>query len=308
MTTKTATMTETGGRIRDDKSVRWEFASFSAMVDAAETAARVSTMPVEQRSSHRAEIREGRGGWYRSASFADALRLAREGWSEGREQASRFTASITDQVRGRMKVTEYEPVTVGPIFDLGAYMQDEPQFMLMTTESERDMSNGGIVRIVIDVGVSAAVDADTLIRRGAAVIALVDALESQGRRCEVTATYCAGRGTYDSRANGSMGLSIATVIKRAGDYVNMDVLAFAVAHPSSFRRLAFALYESVNADLRAHHGLNGGYGQAQTLGDIPHDVRIKAADLYGDAVWATEASATKEVLRLLREQGIEVTM
>lgn len=299
MTTETI-IAKTGGRVTGN-SVRWDFDSVTDFVNAAERGA----VPGDEASSTQSYREE----WTGTPNLPTALRLARQGWPEGRERVERIRARIVDRVTSRMRVTEYEATVAGPIFDLGAYLQDDPEFMLVPVERETtDTNNGPVVRVLINLSASSSVDPDIITRRGAATLALADALERAGKRVEIVATFGASRGT--ARA-----MQYVTV-KRSGDYLNVDAAAFALAHPSSLRRLSFAVWESSPEHIRQAIGLHnsGGYGiPTDDANTIHADIVIPAAStarrVYGDrsaSPWSTEATAEAEIIKIIREQGIEI--
>jgi hypothetical protein len=128
--------------------------------------------------------------------------------------------------------------------------------------------------------------------RGVAVLAVVDAMEKQGRSCEVVAvesinSYGAKRGQWE----------IEVPIKRAGESADLDRMAFVLAHPSFLRRLIFCAQDILDLN-------DSGYGQCR-------ETLLDKGDLYfGQMSWdqapRTDDLLLEWVLEMLKAQGVEL--
>jgi hypothetical protein len=105
------------------------------------------------------------------------------------------------------------------------------------------------------------VDPQDIINRGAAVVALIDKIQSEGQRVELIA-FCHIAGRRNDR------LIMAVTVKRPEEPIDMDRVAFALAHPSMLRRAFFRVVEF----LYPHH--LGGYGSCAHYDDV-----LKGSDL-----------------------------
>jgi hypothetical protein len=143
-----------------------------------------------------------------------------------------------------------------------------------------------IVRIGFETVVSAGEQVDSIMRRGAAIGALIDALESHNIRCEVTAVArdCKCYAMGDETAGYVL---FETIIKAAEAPLDLDRLAFAVAHPSMLRRITFAVLETLPANIRKHIGVPGPYGSVIESDAPGYDVFVRSKTL---ATW-TPATA-----------------
>jgi hypothetical protein len=76
--------------------------------------------------------------------------------------------------------------------------------------------------------------------RGAAILSVIDSIENMGTSIELAVTNT-------SRSQGVY-IQTQTLVKRSGEHIDFDAIAFASAHPSMFRRIGFATWERVVED------------------------------------------------------------
>lgn len=236
-------------------------------------------------------ISSGRTAFTGTETFADAVKLAFAGWKDG--------IGDVNAIRGAIKPKGLNPRSyvrrsvVGPgTFNMGAIVQGRPDaYVQLRKSNEIKHGNGKIIRIVENISVSAGVSTDVIQTRGAAILALCDALESQGRRVEIVL---------------GMGLSLRgenrevfVTTKKAGETINLPKLAFAMAHPSMMRRLMFAIVE-------------GDWGIYYLTQGHPSAVNHDDATIYlghmmhGDSNFSSINAARKWVRDELHKQGIRL--
>lgn len=234
--------------------------------------------------------------WDLEAGFDGALDLARRGWAEGRTRIEEMSHRFVEQVEGAHREAFEQPVftrsLVGSGVNVGRYIAGVPD--AMTTRKRVEME-APVVDVLCNVSASGGISADPYTIRGAAVAALVDLLELSGRRVRVTTVLhtTSDEGKY----------TCYVTVKHPGDPLQVDALAFALAHPAYMRRLGFSLMEQAPKKVRyaVHIGDGGpGYG-------IPADVE-SSADLYMpsllyDAHWREE-DATEWVEQQLVNMGV----
>jgi hypothetical protein len=103
--------------------------------------------------------------------------------------------------------------------------------------------------------------------KGAMVLALVDKLEAAGIRVQLDVMLiCSAIGRNDT-------WHISVAAKGANERLQIDSLAFLLAHPSSFRRVMFSYMETHAEALRFGAGGFGGYG-------YPSDYKPEGYDLF----------------------------
>ena len=263
------------------------YSTFQDLLDAAEFGP--SSVPEEERAS-----RGNNTDWYGTESFGQAMELARCGWPEGvsiiEDIAEKIGAVVSQQIVRPVPVYS----VAGGFPDVARFLAGVPDCML-TFESQELTGPGKVIKVIASVGALSSVAPETIQHKGAAICALVDALESTGHRVELI---------LDSSVNGKY--SWQCTIKRADEPLEMDRIAFAFAHPSMLRRLIFSLREQApNSVLRELTGKGG-------LGRSCNPLNTEGADIVLPSLrdnpreFASVASAARWVLGQLERQGVEV--
>lgn len=231
-------------------------------------------------------------------SYAEAADLARNGWPEGAERIERLAARMRERIGRQLAEIETPALdhdVAGFMPDVGAYLAGEPDAMLTW---EPRVEPKPTVSILVHTGMLAMTSLAAYERRGAAAAALVDLLESSGVRCEVVGFHAVG-------ATGALEHSAWSVtIKRPDMPLDLDRLAFLLAHPSSHRRINFGVREQTieeAGDWPAH-----GYGHTEDLFAEEQDGHIYIGALSYGAAFGSDAEADEWILEQLRGQGIEV--
>ena len=225
-------------------------------------------------------------------SLADAVSLVDTGWAAGAAKVAKWSGKLScflDAARA-VKARQFAWDVVGDYVDVGKYLTGEPECFGADVE-EQDSTSGRIVSIRLNNCVSGALQPDAIIARGVAVLVAVDLLESCGRRCEVI--VCQSTETSTLKVDGNI------VVKRPSEPVDLDRLAYSVAHPGFFRRLGFRFMEVCG------HSPSGcscasvsDYGQRQ--GTVEVDKVITAVEL-------SFASLRDHVLEVVKACGLEFT-
>jgi hypothetical protein len=232
---------------------------------------------------------KNRGDWFGSASIEETVELSRHGWPEGLKKAQEITAEIENNLFSMLKKRTSEYHYAGGVPDVGVFLANDPECFLSFKDKE-EKGVGKLVRFVVNLTASGGYSSDQLMMRGIAILAAVDALEHQGRSCEVVA--------FTAASNGASHWEIEIPLKRQGEQADMERIAFAIANPSFYRRLVFNAWDIIEYP---------GYG----YGAIEEAYAIDKGDKYFPAIdWKQcpmdNADLLKWVLEILREQGIEL--
>ena len=226
-------------------------------------------------------------------TFDEAIQLAQKGWPEGLKKAEGMAKQL--DVTGRIAKPEIVYDVVGNCgFDMGRFVTGDPECVMDWRESEEATENsmrGKVIHLVFNISASCGVEGEVLVRRGAAAMELIDALETAGRRVEVTIIEQCEQFEY------------RIIAKNAHQHLQMDQLAFATMHPSMLRRIGFSLTALCGEEGLQATKWNYGSPASRPFGDI----YMPAAHMDG-AQWHSDASAIKWVLRMLKEQGVELEM
>ena len=144
----------------------------------------------------------------------------------------------------------------------------------------------------MNLACSAAISNTSLEARGAAVLAMVDAIEASGYACEVVVGSHSqvGRNTYDYKVT----------VKRAGDKLNLNSVAFAMGNPDTFRRFIFGARE-------AEFGINSAMPIEWT--DVPDDaIHIGCMNTEYGHKWQTPEQSRAWIVEQLAKQNINVEL
>ena len=122
-----------------------------------------------------------------SKSWAESKQLASFGWKEGRELVDASLAAIFESGASQIESAQVESFGVAGAFpDVPLYLAGEIAHMRLEGEDNQDASQ--IIKLIIDIGAHCGINKKSIANRGAAVAALVDEIESTGKRCEIWAT------------------------------------------------------------------------------------------------------------------------
>lgn len=196
---------------------------------------------------------KGDPSWTGSNSLEHALQVARAGWPEG---TARLGAGMVSAAR--LVNLDNAPSTVydvaGELPDVGRYLAGDPECMSYQCP-EGASGARPLVRIAACGSIAAKLDTRQIENYGIAILTAVDQLEKSGRDVELSwYMYC-----VDAYAEHDAMLTTVT-IKHAGEHLDLDRAAFALAHPSMFRRLCFAHMEQqpeLSGIVRASYGHQG---------------------------------------------------
>lgn len=257
--------------------------------------------PVTTHKLGRASIEQPSSSWNGYATVAQAAQMGREGWEEGVKLADEFSVELSNAVSGKMLEPEVHWDVTGDWLDVGRYVTGEPEVFgeMIETEYERTAYPPKVIHIVVNVCASSGVSEDVIKRRGAAVAALVKALELKGRRCKIDVVAPNNGG----RSGRTFYLTIAA--KPAEEPMQLNKLVFLMAHPSMLRRLIFSAWEHADEETVREFGFSnrGMYGM---VGEMPADQRgdiyLGVADLRRSN-W-DKAYAEQWIVDTLKEQGI----
>ena len=226
--------------------------------------------------------------WTLGANYADAIDMGINGWSKG---AKMMEDKMSDAVNSHSIPelrNEWANDDWGFILDVGAYLAGDELCALRPAEREHLTNN--IVKIRVSLACSAVVDGDQKANWGVAVAFLIDSLEKQGKSVAIEACYLTS-GHYGSRHNGEeVGKNYFTTItlKRSGEPLDLDRIAYVIAHPAAHRRLIFRTRE-------LEKSLSGGYGLPRELpkSTEPHVVHIDGVQFNQDAARSVDAAIAK---------------
>jgi len=255
----------------------------------------VAKTPAFRGASRNVEHRgRGRFTWAGTATYAEAMDLTRKGWADGLKDIKDLSEKIWSVVGQEIQKTSFFYDVAGCQPDIDRYLAGEPENMIQFVSEKEQAGKGKIVKVFVNNVASSGITTAAMFGRGAAVVALVDALENLGFSCEVmTADAIASTWRGDKEI-----LQYEVMLKRAGQSLDLDRLAFALAHPCWLRRLVFCAMEQESPEIRRMFGVGANYGcPAESRGLTSDERGIEVPSLrYGEQTWTDLESATAWVL------------
>jgi hypothetical protein len=186
--------------------------------------------------------------WAGTGTYEEALGLLENGWPEGLNQIAFHNYKVRPvQPSESLDFTAHFDVC-GDSVDVGRYLSGEPECMI-DHRMKIVPKQGRVIKMLVNVAASSMIDRDSMFRRGAVALRILDALEGSGYRCEVTC---------GSVFRGATSYHASTVVKEADQPLDLDRMAFFLAHPSIERRLFFRIFEQNELALKMpDHGQPG---------------------------------------------------
>lgn len=167
-----------------------------------------------------------------SRNMPHALRIARDGWKEGIEEAAEILQIFN--VEHPTKRKRHHGVT-GANVSVGRMLAGNPVHMLHRPK----LPGRRIVTLFVECGMNGGVQGETMATRAILVAAIVETLEREGYSCEIVATDIS---MHDEKCL----YQLAVRLKQAGQRLNLADLIFGLGHPSFLRRFSFAACASAD--------------------------------------------------------------
>src|SRR6185295_6436941 len=115
------------------------------------------------------------------------LQLAKDGWPEGLEKSKSISSVMFNDVSQMIERTDVNHDIEGHAIDVSRFVDGEPECWLKFENVIQEAESGNkLIRITFNCTVSAGVNTDTIIRKGATISALIELLEYAGHRVELT--------------------------------------------------------------------------------------------------------------------------
>lgn len=244
--------------------------------------------------SGRSSDRSGDGEWSgNTRDLEHALAIAESGWKEGRERVQAMTQRLEIRMVNRIVRQEIMFETEGMDFELGRYLSGEPEFWFKPQDAQiADYQGTRHVKIVVNICASSGIPGACLEARGSAAAALVNLLEYADCRVELWTMDCRGEFAWECK------------IKSYDQPLDLDRVAFALAHPASLRRMGFKISETADASIAKSVG-NHGYGVPRLRTHPDASITLAPAQLWnGDVQWQSPESVETWVLAQLAAQGV----
>lgn len=230
--------------------------------------------PEADRNSQK--ISKNRDRFTGSSSFEETMQMALyTGWPEGRKLLHEALAIV----QPKPKIHPVISLEVAGAFPcVPAFNAGDPSCMFIDPQADFHNTKP-IVRIDYNNGSDYTVTAEQLMLRGAAVLSFANALETElGLSTELRIVT----NSYSGWGADKKWFRCSVVYKEAGQPLDLDRAAFALAHPSVLRRMILALVEQ-HQELYASHKRSYGFPGRQ-----PND---PTSGQFGGAIYVSEAQS-----------------
>ena len=208
-------------------SFLYQFDSLDEMADHADTAAAMPGNGEKAKQTGDAEFK----GTY---TFKEAHTLATRGWAQGRANMADCLSKGARTLNVTHRAAWLDVAGAFPIVPVA--VSGDP--LCMMTIGETDRATRPIIRLVVSRGALSCVTCEAIESRGAAILAWVDKLESEGARVEILCVHStqeyAGKQTYTCAWN----------VKRAHEPLDIDRAAFSIVHTAAQRRISWAIMDA----------------------------------------------------------------
>jgi hypothetical protein len=230
-----------------------------------------------------------------TASLDEAIRMARiGGFKDGIARIAKLRGEILRRISGQLPAPRHTLVKAhARRVNFGRYLSGRPDCLVKTVDSTRTRNSHlpRVVRVVVNLAASGAVNGDTLIMRGVAAVVLADVLQRHGSSVSIEVTHA-----FSSRYVAGQSIEYRVAVKRSNELVSLDKLAFLLGHPSALRRLFFATEEHEDMATRQTFGISRGRGYG-----IPAQSTYQG-DVYIPAIESSSEWSEGFTLAWLRKQ------
>lgn len=173
------------------------------------------------------------GAWYGGVKdLPDAIKLAQKGLPKLGVEAIQLAAQNLTLTQGELMRSAFYDIndTAGSTVDIGRYLEGTPECMIQHLPCE-EVGRSPIVTLVMNVSYNGGISAEAITNNGKSMVALIEAVESRGKQCEVwTDMHAIGY-----RKGKRFTARTAVRLKRAGEPFDVSAFMYALTHPSYLR-------------------------------------------------------------------------
>lgn len=231
-----------------------------------------------------------RASWDDGLGYGGAMEMASGGgyWPEGAEKIMDAKIEVDASAEEVFEVLPTPDVT-GHTLDMDEYLAGEPECWIRDDDVPTEAP---VITVGVNTGMLFDVDAQSMFNQGAAILSVVDRLESDGKRVRLMA--CEHSKAGDHKAN------VVITIKESSDEWSPSSVAFALCHPAFNRRLiGFRAIEVVE---EWNPIASRAYGRGQTRSDIGDLYDVYIPLLQDDEPCATAKSALEYVKGIFEKE------
>lgn len=229
-------------------------------------------------------------------SYQQAINLAKNGWIEGAQKIANASKKLVDQLSTKIERMEFNYNVEGIMFDVGLVCDGIPECWIEPHYTKVESDSNHLVRIMVNRGALGNRATSEIECRGIAIAAFIECLELSGKNVELSICFPA----MDDRGN------MTTLIVKIKDFdqrLDIDKVAFMLAHPASHRCLKFRWIELLPTKFYKTIIHNYGYTT-----DLNSDQQ-KEYDIYFSSIEAYFRYSSQETMEQwienqLKKQGV----
>jgi hypothetical protein len=237
--------------------------------------------------------------WSGTATFEQAVKLARTGWKAD-PQFHAFTAKVVGKIQPTIKARwESKRDVRGSTVNVPRMLRDDPRSMRRRHRVQK-IVKARPVRVLVQCNFMCDVTGDVFLQHAQVATALVQGFLRAGQACQVDVMYSISNWGADT-------LQYWVPVVKPGQPVDVNRIRYAIGHRAAFRRLFFAALEGEPEKLRRHFDItrHGGYGSVHRINDDDRAQADIILDTRRRATLDADAMAA-HALSILEEAGVTV--
>lgn len=228
--------------------------------------------------------------WDFNVGFNGAMNLLREGYKEGYLKAKPIIDKLVAKVLGLLEITEVFYDVTGTEIDVAQCVQGVPECVQYTENRQLDSKGNQLITVTVNTAISASVSAQTIFDRGIKVLALTELLEHAGHKVKLKIVYAVN-------VSGKI-IELYVTVKDFTERINKYKLAFILSHPAYYRRLYFALLESLPVSELKANGWLDYYGYGMPI-DLQNTDNLN--EVYFPVMCSATGTTENEIARFEQE-------
>lgn len=247
--------------------------------------------PANPGKSRNTDIRK----WSGTETYEEACDLALKGWNEGAQKAYDLSHDIETRLYSLIERQVISYDITGELLDVARFCDGTPEHWGVFETQLVEGPGTKYFHLVVNGTVSGGISTKVVIERGASIAALVHLAELAGHRVKATLVF-----SIEGR---SVHYEVRVPLKDYEEHLDIDKLAYAIAHPSVLRRHLLSLMEELPEPYYSNFNVGSGYGLPKDTDGARGDIYIEHM-LAGDDRWASPESATAWVREELTRLGV----
>ena len=234
--------------------------------------------------------------WTLGADYEDSKNLAVDGWTKGRKMMQKKMSDALNSHPMPELRNDWANDNWGFMLDVGSYLAGDELCALRPDESTHEATN--VVKLRVSLACASGVSDKMKANWGVGIAFLIDRLEAQGKSVAIEACYYTEGHCGTTEDGETVGKNYLTTItlKNAGEPLDLDRVAYIIAHPAAHRRLIWRTRE-------CEKSLGGDYGGPRRLPqtDEQHLINIEGVQ-FNQTQSATVESSIDAVTKIYNSQ------